>query len=236
MRSRRCVTPIPGIPILLATALVVLPTCSARQVSENHHQISERQLLNEAWHAARARLHAMCPEIPRSLEDIERAMSRPDDNGCSLRLLKASNAPTPDDWHWYWLPPYQLIISVHDEELRKRVTPKLYEKYMLALTRYLGEKADNGEITMGQLKDTVNVGWHWLSGKMQEERLLLEEAVRSAEAPDPAMWNTMNVVASGLGFVATAALLASGQASAYPAAPTNCYALPNGSNYSIQCY
>lgn len=99
------------------------------------------------------------------------------------------------------------------------------------LARQVSEK--HHQISERQL---LNVAWRWLSGKMQQERRLLEEAVRSAEASDPAMWNTMNAVASGLGFVVTTALLASGQASGYPAAPTNCYALPNGSIYSIQCY
>jgi hypothetical protein len=233
------VKPIPSVSMLLTTALVILPACAAsraRRLMDIH--TAEMQLAStEAWKAARVRLHAMCPEIPRSMEALERAMSVPNQNGCSLRFLKASNAPTWDDWHWYWLPPYQIIVAVHDEELRQRVTPKLYEEYMLALTRYLAEKADNGEITAGQLKHALNVGLHWLYGKAQEEELLLQESVYPANPVDAAIWNRVNNVAAGLGFIATTALVASGEASGYPATPTNCYVLPTGNrNYSIQCY
>lgn len=229
----------PGVSMLLATLLLILPACSASRARRlmDIQTAEMQQLSTEAWKAARVRLHAMCPEIPRSMEALERAMRVPNENGCSLRFLKASNAPTWDDWHWYWLPPYQIIVAVHDEELRQRVTPKLYEEYMLALTRYLAAKADNGEITAGQLKHALNVGLHWLFGKAHEDELLLQESDRAANPTDAALWNRVNNLAAGLGFIATTALLASGEPSEYPATPTNCYVLPTSShNYSIQCY
>jgi hypothetical protein len=124
---------------------------------------------------------------------------------------------------------------VHAEELRKRSTLKLYEEYMLGLTRYLAEKADKDEITPEQLRHAVNTGWSWLNGKMQEEPVLLQEKMRRAD--EAATRKTMTTMAGGLATVATLALALSAEDKEYKPTPANCYAYPTEQgSYTVHCY
>jgi hypothetical protein len=226
----------------VATALVAsfltLAGCSASPVRQ---EITARnpqlQLANQAWQATRIRLHSMCPHVPKAVEDLAFALKYDQANGCYARLAKDTYAPTLDDWHWHWFPPYQVVVAVHDEELRKRLIPKLHEEYMLGLTRYLAEKADNDEITSEQLRHAFNAGWNWLRGKMQEEPLLLQENGGGLETANGALRETMASVAGGLATVATLALAVSADDKSYRPAPANCYVYPVGQrNYTVQCY
>lgn len=179
----------------------------------------------------------MCPSVPKTGDELTQALNVAHQNGCYARLAKDTDILTLDDWHWHWLPPYQVVVAVHDEELRKRVIPKLYEEYLSGLSRYLAEKADNGEITPAQLKYTFNAGWNWLYGRMQVERILLRENVRSAESAEEGIRERVTTVAGGLATVATLALVISAPDKAYQAAPANCYAYPTVErNYTVQCY
>jgi hypothetical protein len=219
----------------LMTALTILQACSAspaRQKLDN--QNPELDPVHQAWRAARIRLHSMCPHVPKSVEELTQALKFDGANGCFARLAKDTYTTTLDDWHWHWLPPYQIVFAVHAEELRKRVIPKLYEEYMLGLTRYLAEKADKDEITPEQLRHTFNASWNWLYVKMQEEPILLQENVRRADSTHA---DRITSVAGGLATVATLALAISAEDKAYQPAPANCYAYPiEDRSYIIDCY
>jgi hypothetical protein len=159
------------------------------------------------------------------------------ENGCYARLAKDTFAPRVDDWHWHWLPPYQVVAAVHDEELRKRVIPKFYEEYISGLNRYLAEKVDKGEITPAQFRHGINAGWSWLTGKMQSERILLQENMRSAEDTDAATRSTLSNVAGELATLTTVALAVSAPDKAYQPPPANCYAYPaEEQTFTIVCY
>jgi hypothetical protein len=227
-----------GAVLLAIAALVILPACSASRIRpEKNDRIAVIPLEIQAWQAARIRLHSMCPHVPKTVDELEQALRVRQENGCYVRLAKDTAAPTIDDWHWHWLPPYQVVVAVHDEELRKRVRPKLYEEYMSGLTRYLAEKADRGEITSDQMKHAFNAGWNWLQAKIRDERILLQENVRTAESADAATREKVTDVAGGLATVATLALMVSADDKAYQPAPANCYAFPAGErNYTIECY
>lgn len=224
--------------VVIIAAAVILSACSAsrvpRQIAVPNAEIPPA---NRAWQAARIRLHSMCPRVPKTGDELTEALHVLQENGCYARLAKDTHILTVDDWHWHWLPPYQVVVAVHDEELRKRVTPKLYEEYMSGLSRFLAAKADNGEITPAQLKYTFNAGWSWLNRKIQEERMLLRENLASAQSADQGLREKVTTVAGGLATIATLALAVSAPDKAYQPSPANCYAYPTVElNYTIQCY
>lgn len=221
------------------TMLMIVPGCSASALREKpvEKQKPKIELIHQAWEAARLRLHLMCPRVPRTEEELTQALSIEQENGCYARLAKDTFMPNVDDWHWHWLPPYQVVAAVHDEELRKRVTPKLYEEYISGLNRYLAEKVDKGEITMGQFRYVIDAGWKWLSGKMRSEHILMQDNLRSAGDADAATRSTLTDVAGELATVATLGLAVSAPDKLYQPAPANCYAHPAEEQaYTIQCY
>lgn len=224
---------------LSLTLLMFVTGCSASPVRERTVEKPKPkiELIHQAWEAARLRLHRMCPQVPRTADELTQALTIEQENGCYARIAKDTFMPNVDDWHWHWLPPYQVVAAVHDEELRKRVTPKFYEEYMSGLNRYLAEKVDKGEITMGQFRYVIDAGWKWLSGKMQSERILLQENMPTAGAADAATRSTLSNVAGELATVATLGLAISAPDKLYQPAPANCYAHPAEEwTYTIQCY
>ncbi len=227
----------PVYAVLLITALTIFPACSPSLFRQKvDHRSPKTEPALEAWEAARHRLHLMCPSVPKTVDELTQALSVEHENGCYARFAKDTYVPTLDDWHWHWLPPYQVVAAVHDEELRKRVIPKLYEEYMSGLNRYLAEKADKGEITPGQFRYVVNAGWNWLNGKLRDERILLHENARSAD-DDAAMRSTLTDVAGELATVATLGLFVSAPGKTYQPTPANCYAYPaKERSYTIDCY
>jgi hypothetical protein len=146
---------------------------------------------HQAWNAARIRLHSMCPGVPKTEDELTRALLTRQPNGCYVRLAKDTYLPMVDDWHWHWLPPYRVVAAVHDEELRKHATPKHYEEYISALNLYLAEKADKGQITAAQFRYVYNAGWNWLSRKTADERFLLQENVNGGKSFDAGMRSTL---------------------------------------------
>ncbi len=177
-----------ALAIALIAASVIFPACSASRLRQKVDAgNAEIQLANQAWQAARIRLDSMCPHAPKTMDEVTQSLELDQKNDCYARLAKDTHAPTLDDWHWRWLPPYQVVIAVYDEELRKRVIPRLYEEYMLGLTRYLAEKADNDEITPEQLRHAFTAGWNWLRGMATVATLaLIVSAEDRAFQPAPA--------------------------------------------------
>ena len=223
---------------LVVAASMIFSACSVSPVRQKvQDQKPKIELINQAWEAARLRLHRMCPRVPRTEDELTQALSVEQENGCYARLAKDTFMPRLDDWHWHWLPPYHVVAAVHDEELRKRVTPKFYEEYISGLNRYLAEKVDKGEITPAQFRYVINAGWSWLTGKMQSERILLQENLRSAENADFSTRSTLSNVAGELATLATVALAISAPDKTYQPAPANCYAYPaEEQNFTIACY
>ena len=223
---------------LLVAASLIFSACSASPVLQQvNNQEPTVDLIHQAWEAARLRLHRMCPRVPRTEDELVRALSVEQENGCYARLAKDTFMPRLDDWHWHWLPPYQVVAAVHDEELRKRVIPKFYEEYISGLNRYLAEKVDNGVITPGQFRYAIDAGWSWLTAKMRNERILLQENMPSAEDTDAATRSKLSNVAGELATVATVALAISAPDKTYQPAPANCYAYPaEERTYAIACY
>jgi hypothetical protein len=218
-------------------SLCLVVACSATRAREEMtRRRTELDQNNAAWEAARTRLWKMCPNAPKSTAEYRKGVqirSTTNDpfGGCDLRLVKLTNGPTFDDWDWDWLPNYTTIVAVHDEELRRRLKPKVYEEYMLGLSRHLAKRVDDGDISPQQFMHAFNEGWKWLYGKMQEESILFQENLRSAQQSDAAAWNTLNSIAAGLATVATAAILADAAVRASRPAPTNCYIYGN----YVQC-
>jgi hypothetical protein len=227
--------------LIAAVALAISMFLSACTTSLVRQKPAEKQrppieLIHQAWEAARVRLHRMCPGVPRTEAELTHALSTEHENGCYARLAKDTFTPNLD-WHWHWLPPYRVVAAVHDEELRKRVIPRFYEEYISGLNRYLAEKVDRGEITPGQFRYVINASWSWLNGKMQSERVLLEENMRSPDNTDAKTRSTLSHVAGELATLATLGLAISAPDKMYQPAPANCYAYPaKAQNFTIQCY
>jgi hypothetical protein len=205
--------------------LLVLGCAShqARQAIESRQK--EFALNNEAWQAARIRLGAMCPNRPATIEqykqahEIIRLGGRDPFQGCNVRIVKVTNSPVTNDWQWFWAPPYQTIVAVHEEEMRKRVTPKPYEEYMLGLSRYLGKAADDGAISPQQLVQAFNAGWTYMVNAMKNEAVILTNDLKAAELSDAQTWKTIGEVAVGLAAVATTALVVAASARSASPAP-----------------
>jgi uncharacterized membrane protein len=223
---------------LVVAASLIFSACSASSLLQEVDNAQVKvELVHQAWKAARLRLHRMCPRVPRTEDELAQALNVEQENGCYARLAKNTFMPSLDDWHWHWLPLYQVVAAVHDEELRKRVIPKFYEEYISGLNRYLAEKVDNGEITPGQFRYAIDAGWSWLTGKMRNERILLQENMRVAEDTEAATRSTLSDVAGELATVATVALAISAPDKTYQPAPANCYAYPaEEGTYTIVCY
>jgi hypothetical protein len=225
---------------LMASLLAVLAiaACSASRIGQPvYAPDGELQLINQAWEAARSRLHSMCPYVPKTAAELKQALASDHENGCYARLAKDSYLLPLDDWHWHWLPPYQVVVAVHDEELRKRLVPTLDEEYMSGLSHYLAEKADQGAITPKQFRYATEAAWRWLHGKLRHERVLLQETLKAVENLDAYMQDRVGTIAGGLATAVTLALIASAEDSEYQPAPANCYAQPNGEQrYTIHCH
>jgi hypothetical protein len=167
--------------------------CASHQARQSiEARQKEFALNNEAWQAARMRLTAMCSKAPATLQEYQRGMAmirsggQDPFRGCNVRLVKVTNSPVTNDWNWFWAPPpYQTIIAVHEEELRKRVTPKPYEEYMLGLSRYLGKAADEGKIAPQQLVQAFNAGWNYMVNAMKNEAAILATILKPRKFPTP---------------------------------------------------
>jgi hypothetical protein len=241
----------------LIIILIHLPACAASQARQMLVAFQEHGKLNTAgWVAARDRLKAMCPPLPSTVEEYERGrasrqMGADPFRGCDVRVIKLTNSPRTDDWEWAWVPPYQTIVAIHEEELRKRVIPKLYEEYLLGVSRYLAEKTDQGEITRAQMMAAFNASWLWMIGKIQEQVVLLLDGVRAADQADAAAWSAFSAVAAGLAIVTVSALVAGATSRATTSAPVvappsytsmTCQAVPGfrntitGQLYSVNVY
>jgi hypothetical protein len=222
----------------LVAGLVMLSACSVSHVERPiPPQAEEGRLINQAWQAARTRLHSMCPYVPKTAAELKQALRSNHENGCYARLAKDSHLLPLDDWHWHWLPPYQVVVAVHDEELRKRLIPTLDEEYMFGLSHYLAEKADQGEISPKQFRYATEAAWRWLHDKLRNERALLLEKVKAVANLDAYMQDRVGTIAGGLATAATLALIASADDREYQPAPANCYAHPHGEQrYTIHCH
>jgi hypothetical protein len=151
------------------------------------HQYGDKMALSE-YFAAKANFLEYATKSGLTLPQLKDKYPNPghraiiDDMsyGCDARLFKITNLTTADDWDWDWLPAYQTIVRIHDEELRKRVSPKMYEEYMLGLSKFLAEKADNNIITPEQLKSALNDGWKWMVEQAKMEIKLLQDNVVAA--------------------------------------------------------
>jgi len=197
---------------------------------------NELDLNNAAWETARNKLWNMCPNAPKSEADYRKGVqirSTGNDpfHGCDLRLVKLTNGATFDDWDWVWFPIYTTIVAVHEDELRSRLKPKVYEEYMLGLSRHLAIRVDSDDISPQQFMHAFNEGWKWLYAKMQEEQVLRQSNLQSAQQADAAAWNTLGSIATGLATVVTVAIVASAAVSASRPAPMNCYVYGN----YVQC-
>jgi hypothetical protein len=209
---------------LALVALLLLPGCAALQARSQLEAFQAHQRQNTmAWIAARQRLTAACQQ-------------NPPDRGCAVRAIKLTNSPRTDDWRRTWLPDYRTIVAVHEEELRRRVAPKVYDEYVIALSKALAARADKQEITEEQMIRAFNESWTWLAHQMRQEHLLLVDAIRAAEVADAQTAQTLSAIATGLAVVATGALLAAATARAYaPPPPIHCVSLTSGYAAFITC-
>jgi hypothetical protein len=213
--------------VFAVSFLLLLPACSANRAQQAVDAQQRQFALNtQAWMAARTRLKQMCPSIPKSVDEYKQAkailasMGTDPYNGCDVRLVKMTNAPRYDDWTWDWLPSYSTMVAVHDEELRKRVAPKIYDEFILGIAKYVGVMADRGEITPFQLMNVLNEAWRWAVQESQKETILLQQNLAVAQQSDAAVWNGLGKAALGLAAVATVAL---GAAATVAAARTPTY-------------
>lgn len=132
-------------------------------------------------------------------ENLERRGATGGVGGCNIRTVKTINSPFSNDWHWDWLPSYQTIMAVHEEELRKRVVPKPYEEYMLALGRFLASNTDHESMTPKELVERFNTGWSYMIGEMKKEFALQVDNFKAAQRSDTKIWETM--IITGVGFL-----------------------------------
>ena len=200
---------------LLLLAFAPLQGCSAtRKIAEFNALVQHGAENTDAWIAARTRLRAMCQDGRTT--------------ACAPRHIKTTNSARTDDWLIESLPPYRVIVSVHEEEIRKRHELRVYEEFMLGSAKYLAAQVDDGAITADQLERATNVTWKWMVDQFRSEATMRLNAVRAAQQADAQAWQTFNTIAAGLATVLAAGIVAG--ASAPP--PSNVAAPALGSQPS----
>jgi hypothetical protein len=230
-----------GKAILLCIVMAFVAACSTHPARRPLKKDRGGMALNaEAWQAARTKLKAMCPEVP-TVEEYKRgkAFAKADGKdpfgGCDVRIIKATYGPVFDHWQWDWLPSYRNIVAVHVEEMRKRVTPRIYDEYMHGLARYLAERTDKGEIAPKQFAAAFNEGWKWMLSRIQSEAILLQPSLQPAQELDAAIGKILGAVAAEMATVATTALSASVTAAASSPSAVHCVANRMGAFVTVIC-
>ena len=137
---------------------------------ERNGRYSEEGAINTlAWDQARTALHSMCSA---SVKTTDKAYA------CEPRLVKMSNNPSTDDWQFVELPPYEVVVDVHESILRNvRGSLRFYEDAMFALSHALAKRADAGEITQEQFKLAWNEGCKWMFSRLQNDYALLQQNI-----------------------------------------------------------
>lgn len=208
------------IAAVLLLSGIAIGGCSATQRVAEYDALAQHLRENTgAWIAARTRLRAMCQDGSTS---------------CALRSIKMTNSARIDDWVVEPLPPYRIVVAIHDEEIRRRHVPRVYEEYMLGSAKYLAAQADDGAISVEQLERATNVTWSWMTDQVRAEAIVRLESVRAAQQADAQTWQTFNVIAGGLANVLTTAIIAAASAPRIYPAPavsavpsrTSCTAVP----------
>jgi len=196
----------------LVSVLIILvwavQGCAANQARSELQRLEQHMRENtNAWFSARARLRAMC--------DIGVL--------CTPKLMKESNTASLDDWEIMMLPAYTLVVSVHEEELRRRHAPLAFEEYTLAAARVLAERADSGGISQEQLRDGFSASWAEMFQHVRNEAVYRLSAVEAARQADAETWAKFNSVASTLAVILTGVVVGAAAASSsyapQPAAP-----------------
>lgn len=222
----------------LLIALVFLCSCSAsvaqREELQFYRDLGQK---DEAWVNARARLKGMCPEAPMSVEEYKKRVELyttgyDSFKGCNFRFIKYSNSPSLDDWHWLWLPSHMTIVKTHEEEARKRFTPKIYEEFMFAVAYHLAEASDSQQISPEEHRLLFNYAWNWMIDQTRKESILLKEASLKAGESDTTILRAISVI--GLALAAGLGAYAQGYAQNYRP-PTSCLGMRVGPSISMSC-
>jgi hypothetical protein len=151
--------------------------------------------------------------------------------GCGLRIMKLSNRYAVDDWGYDWLPDYSTVVRTHEAEMKVRRTPKVYEEYMLALSRYLAQEMDRKRIAPRQMIRTFNEGWRWMVQRLQEEIEILQRRVDEARIAD---MQALNSFAQAFAIAAGAALVAGASSGYSTPGPATIPSVPLRQTFSCQ--
>lgn len=184
------------VAILVVMSLTAQGCASSTAHRDLDQRVQYRQEEHEARAAARARLTAMCAGPTTS---------------CTDRIIRVSNSGRLDErsldgWDLMRLPPYRTVVAVHEEELRKRRVPRVYEVYMLGVSHYLADNADRGDITQFQLVRAFNAAWKEMVTRTRADVAFSASAVEAAERADAETWARFRDTASTIGSVLGAVL------------------------------
>jgi|SRR5919109_957094 hypothetical protein len=227
---------------LLTVLLIFAATgCATTTATKEMEAIQKEGVTNTvAWYQAREILRSMCSGPTKTNTKAYL---------CEPRLIKTSNNPSTDDWKSVNLPPYEVIVDVHESTLRAaRGSLRFYEDAMFALSHALAKRVDAGEITQQQFKLAWNEGWKWMYSQLQNDYALLQQNIALAKQADANTWQTIGTVVVGLAAVAGAVIIADAQiraenyrsaaiiAASQPQPRTlNCNAYRTGNLISVQC-
>jgi hypothetical protein len=118
--------------VLSLCATVMLAGCATVRTHRALQDfLAEFPVKREAWAAARARLRQMC----------EAGAS-----ACAPRWVRVS-ATEVSRWEQRAMPPYEVIVAVHEEEDRARRTLWLADEYVVAVVRGIAVQADAGQVS-----------------------------------------------------------------------------------------
>lgn len=208
--------------IIFLSGCATIETLQQQTAEAKRQEISyyeENRLKGEAWNAARARLLQYCQE-PRLYDP------------CNRKLMKISADYFIRDWAPMVMPSYSTIVKFHEEEVRKRVTPRIYDEYLIAIGRYAAEQMDKGIISQEEGLDIIQYAFNLAGQAARQNRLLLRYNTLLAEEQEARFWQNLNSI-----LVSLSQSISSYRQVYYQSyRPINCIASKVGNFINIDCF
>jgi hypothetical protein len=157
---------------------------TARTHRELQDFLAEFPAKRDAWAAAQARLRQACEADPLP---------------CAPRWVRVSGTEV-SRWEQRAMPEYEVIVAVHEEEVRARVKLRLADEYVLAVVRGIAVQADAGQVSDEDLMRLVDHAFAQTVQALRREWWSLHQSYLLSQQRDQetltAFLNTFLIVAA----------------------------------------
>ena len=177
--------PTRAVLVLSLCVTVMLAGCAtARTHRALQDFLAEFPVKREAWAAAQTRLRQMCEA---------------DASACAPRWVRVS-AMEVSRWEQRTMPPYEVIVAVHEGEDRARRKLWLADEYVVAVVRGIAVQADAGQVSDEDLMRLVDHAFAQAGQALRREWWSLQQSYLLSQQRDQetltAFLNTFLIVAA----------------------------------------